>query len=479
MVLDHGDSLQLRRVGNWTGSLRRITTTILSLSDRGPVLVTEFTGAQETDDATGPEIGPGRRLRICMLTTFYPPYNFGGDGIGVQRLSAGVARRGHSVTVVHDADAFLALNGGIEPPPATPTPGVDVVTLKSKLGVISPLLTQQFGRPVVHGQTLRTLLGEGFDVTFFHNISLVGGPALLREGRGVTLYEAHEHWLVCPTHVLWRYNRERCDARDCVRCALSYHRPPQLWRSTGLLEREMDNVDAFIAKSAFSRDKHHEFGFSRDMEVIPYFLPADSGNVPAATGLQSPHERPFFLFVGRLEKIKGLDDVIPSFGGTDGPDLLIAGDGVYAESLRALAKDMPRVRFLGRVPGEQLRSYYEHALALVVPSVCFETFGIILIEAFRQGTPVIARRLGPFPEIVEASGAGLLFENRVELEAAMRELSETPRRRDALAQAGRVAFAERWSEEAVMPQYLDLIHRMASAKGDQSIVDALAGRGIA
>ena len=479
MVLDPGDGLQLRRVGNWAGSVRRITTTILSLSDRGPVLVTEFTGAQETDDATDRENGPGQRLRICMLTTFYPPYNFGGDGIGVQRLAAAFARRGHSVTVVHDADAFLALNGGIEPAPAASIPGVEVVTLRSKLGIISPILTHQFGRPVVQGRKLRALLGEGFDVTFFHNVSLVGGPVLLREGRGVTLYEAHEHWLVCPTHVLWRYNRELCDARDCVRCVLSYHRPPQLWRSTGLLERELDNVDAFIAKSAFSRDKHHEFGFPREMEVIPYFLPPDTAGADLVTEAPSPHSRPFFLFVGRLEKIKGLEDVIPSFAGTDGPDLLVAGDGDYATSLRALAADMPRVHFLGRVPSEQLGSYYHHALALIVPSVCFETFGIIIIEAFRKGTPVIARRLGPFPEIVETADAGLLFENRAELEAAMHELAEFPERREALANAGRRAFAEHWSEEAVMPQYLDLIRRTASAKGEQSIVDALASGGPA
>ena len=443
------------------------------------MVLTEFTGAHVTDDATDRQTGPGRRLRVCMLTTFYPPYNFGGDGIGVQRLAAAFARRGHSVTVVHDADAFLALNGGIEPAPATPIRGVAVVTLKSRLGLISPLLTQQLGRPVVHRQTLHTLLGDGFDVTFFHNISLVGGPALLREGRGVTLYEAHEHWLVCPTHVLWRYNRERCDARDCVRCVLSYHRPPQLWRSTGLLERELDNVDAFIAKSAFSRDKHHEFGFPRDMEVIPYFLPQDTAGADPVAEAPSPHSRPFFLFVGRLEKIKGLEDVIPSFAGTDGPDLLIAGEGDHAASLRSLAADMPRVRFLGRVPGDQLGSYYHHALALIVPSVCFETFGIIIIEAFRKGTPVIARRLGPFPEIVETADAGLLFENRAELEAAMHELAEFPERREALADSGRRAFAEHWSEEAVMPQYLDLIRRMASAKGEQSIVDALASGGPA
>ena len=44
-------------------------------------------------------------LRFCMLTTFYPPYAFGGDAIGIQRLSRALVRRGHQVTVVHDAEA--------------------------------------------------------------------------------------------------------------------------------------------------------------------------------------------------------------------------------------------------------------------------------------------------------------------------------------------------------------------------------------
>ena len=49
-------------------------------------------------------------LRFCFLTTFYPPHNFGGDGIAVQRLARGLVRAGHQVTVVHDTDAFAALS---------------------------------------------------------------------------------------------------------------------------------------------------------------------------------------------------------------------------------------------------------------------------------------------------------------------------------------------------------------------------------
>ena len=54
-------------------------------------------------------------LSFCHLTTFYPPHNFGGDGIGVQRLARALVRRGHRVTVVHDTDAYHSLHPA--PPP--------------------------------------------------------------------------------------------------------------------------------------------------------------------------------------------------------------------------------------------------------------------------------------------------------------------------------------------------------------------------
>jgi glycosyltransferase involved in cell wall biosynthesis len=415
-----------------------------------------------------------RELRICMFTTFYPPHNFGGDGIAVQRLARALARRGHRITVVHDVDAYNALHQGPEPESTAEADGITVERLRSGLGTVSSLLTQQLGHPVANRGRIRRILDEGnFDVTVFHNVSLVGGPGLLREGRGVTLYEAHEHWLVCPTHVLWRHNREACPARQCTRCVLAHRRPPQIWRYTGMLQRELKHVDAFIAKSQFSREKHKEFGFPREMEVIPYFLPDNEEGkgkgTESSTGTGTHAHagtggRPYFLFVGRLEKIKGLDDVIPAMAQYPDADLLIAGDGEYRQTLEQLARGVPNVRFLGRIGLDQLNGLYRGAVALVVPSVCFETFGIILIEAFRQGTPVIARRIGPFPEIVDASGGGVLFDSARDLLDAMKRLQTQPEERERMARAARAGFAAHWSESAVLPKYLDLIQQLSEQK---------------
>jgi len=413
-----------------------------------------------------------RPLRIAFVTTFYPPYNFGGDGIATQRLARALAGRGHHVTVIHDIDAFNLLHPGPEPAPGDEPEGLEVVGLRSGVAGLSSLLTQQLGRPVVMGRRIREILDEGrFDVIHYNNISLVGGPGVLALGDAVKVYEAHEHWLVCPSHVLWRHNREVCTGRQCLRCVIAYRRPPQLWRYTGLLERHLDEVDLFIAKSEFSRVKHREFGFEREMEVLPYFLPDRplTARAPGTADGESPHPRPFFLFVGRLERIKGLDDVIPAFSGYESADLVIAGDGTDGDRLERLAAGNPRVRFLGRQPLEALERYYRSAIALIVPSICFETFGIILIEAFRQRTPVIARRLGPFPEIVEACGGGELFEDAAELVAAMERMRADPGHRERCAAGGLDGFDARWSESAVVPRYLEMLGRAAEHGGRPEI----------
>lgn len=407
-------------------------------------------------------------LRIAMLTTFYPPYSFGGDAIGIQRLAQALVDRGHDVTVIHDEDAFLTL-GGKATAPESRHDQPKRIGLRSGMGLMSNLLTQQTGRPLVHGRRIRGILEEGnFDIIWHNNASLVTGPGFFGMGDALQVYEAHEHWLVCPMHVLWRYNRELCDKRKCLSCTLSFRRPPQWWRYTGLLERKARKIDLFIAKSEFSRRKHAEFGFSQPMETVPYFLP----DVPQAKD-RPETDRPYFLFVGRLEKIKGLQDVIPLFRQDPGADLVIIGDGEYRAELEAQANGIASVKFMGRMPPEDLARWYKGAISLIVPSACYETFGIILIESFRMGTPVIARRLGPFPEIVERAKAGLLFETADDLRDAIIRFRDDKSFRDGTAKAARAAFETIWTEEAVLKEYARKLTAAAARAGRTDLAKRL------
>src|SRR5262249_27357569 len=88
-----------------------------------------------------------RPLRFCMITTFYPPYTFGADGIFVHRLSNELARLGHQVEVIHCIDAYRLR--ARQPPTQSYEnhPNVTVHGLKSPLGFLSPLASQQTGFP--------------------------------------------------------------------------------------------------------------------------------------------------------------------------------------------------------------------------------------------------------------------------------------------------------------------------------------------
>jgi len=402
--------------------------------------------------------------RVCFFTTFYPPYNFGGDGIAVQRLARGLAARGHDITVVHDADAFTVLSPREADPVVVEPSGIRVITLRSHVPTVSSLLTQQLGRPILNARRLRETIARGrFDVIVFNNTSLVGGPGLLAYAGDIpSIYIAHEHWLVCPTHVLWRHNREACDHRECFTCQLRYRRPPQLWRNTAWFNRQLECVTRFVALSEFSRTKHREMGFPREMDVLPLFLPDVVEESPSYD--VSPHVRPYFLFVGRLERIKGVEDAVDAFAG-DGPaDLLVIGRGSHAAELRARAAGYHRVHFLGYRPSDQLARYYRHAIASVASSRGYETFGFTLIESFSHGTPVLARRIGSFPELIEQSGGGRLFDTSDGLRQLVAELAASPDMRRELGERGRESRVRRWSETAVVPQYEALMEQLKPSR---------------
>lgn len=405
-------------------------------------------------------------LRFCMITTFYPPFSFGGDATYVYRLTNELAQRGHHVDVIHCADSYRIL-ARREPADSVPNhPNVRVHTLRSSLGFVSPLVTQQTGRPFLKRRQIRAILAANtFDVIHFHNISLVGGPGILRYGNGVKLYTIHEHWLVCPMHVLWKQNRELCTKKSCFSCTLTYRRPPQWWRYSRLLERALADVDAFIAPSGFTRDKHRENGLDIPIVHIPHFLPRTDDPEAAQTGAAAQvAQRPYFLFVGRLTKVKGLQNLIPIFRRYPHADLLVAGEGDYEKELRQHAADVPSVKFLGAVPYPELRRLYRGAIALIASSICYEVFGMTVIEASAERTPVIARNLGGLAETVRESGGGFLYSSDGELIEAMERLRLDPALRSRAGEIAYRSYLEKWTEEAHLRKYFALIHELQARK---------------
>jgi glycosyltransferase involved in cell wall biosynthesis len=148
----------------------------------------------------------------------------------------------------------------------------------------------------------------------------------------------------------------------------------------------------------------------------------------------------------------------------NGADLLVAGSGGQAEELRALAAPNPRIKFLGPQPQKALGNLYHHALATLVPSITYETFGIIIVESFARKTPVIVRDLGALPEVVQDSGGGYIYRTDDELAAAIEKIACSPQHRNELGERGYQAFRRYWSKEAHMQLYSSLINDLAMKK---------------
>jgi len=410
-------------------------------------------------------------LKFCMVTTFYPPYNFGGDGVFVYRLANALAHRGHEVHVIHDIDAFALLSKTSSAPSTLNHPNIRLHSLsRNGFGSIDLLLTHQLGRPVSkHHQIKEILEQSNFDVIHFHNISLLGGPDVLRYGQGIKLCTLHDHWFVCAMHVLWRLDREACTQRTCVSCTLAGHRPPQLWRFTDAVKRAVSHVDTFIAPSYFAISSHAANGFPAPIRYLPHFLPDTELKVADNISFSYAHPRPYFLFVGRLEKIKGVQVLLEQFRTYNSADLLIVGTGIYEGELRQMAQGLTHVHFLGHIDHTQLKGLYRQAIAALVPSLCYETFGLVAIEAFAVGTPVIVHAMGALPEVLQTGGGGLVYHDSQELLKAMEALRTQPDLRRQLGSQAYENFMQNYTEKQHLNRYYDLISQFGNVRSLQEV----------
>jgi glycosyltransferase involved in cell wall biosynthesis len=414
-------------------------------------------------------------MKIAMITTFFGAHSFGGDAAYVDRLSQALCRRGHEVHVYYCVDAFNAVRGGHPLRPYTPPEGLHVHPLKSRFGILSPLATQATGLPLFKSAALSLALdAPDLDVVHFHNISLVGGPGLLLLGanrRAVRIMTAHEHWLICPMHLLWKNDREVCTAPACTSCCVLGRRPPQVWRAGPAIERGLRALDALILPSHHALEEHRRRGVGANVPLVhlPYFLPdLWSGGIER----QPPEklERPYLAAAGRLVKMKGFQRLIPLLRYLPEVDLRIAGAGPYEPVLRSLARDIPNVHFEGLLGGESLARLFRSARAVVVPSLFPETFGYVVLEAFAVGTPVIVHEGGgALYETGFLSGGGLGYRTDTELLTAMRRMVHDNGLHDDLAARGFAVRMGEWSETEHLDHYFALISGARAAREKQSI----------
>lgn len=397
-----------------------------------------------------------------MLSTFYPPHHFGGDATYVRALSRELVRLGHHVEVVYCEDAFNIVNRQGSAVNTDIDNGVFVHKLKSSLGVLSPLITQQTGRPGLKRSALKEILDRDFDVVNFHNISLLGGPGILKLSRApVTLFTLHEHWLLCPTHIFWKNKQRACERPQCFRCSIRSAIPPQLWRYTGLIRRSLLSVDRLLAPSEFTAIKHLQNGVQQDIRVLPLFSLLD----PCESETRAAVEPRKFVYVGRVTASKGVIPLLRLFARLQRFRLQLIGDGDLLERLKAEYAQCGNIEFTGAVEQTELVRHYQGACALILPSLAPETFGLSVAEAFACGTPALVRQAGGSGELVKTTGAGFVYRDDDELEKYLHRIAEDHELRSDLGKKAREGFTTNYTIARHMEAYLGHIKEIQRRKG--------------
>jgi glycosyltransferase involved in cell wall biosynthesis len=213
-----------------------------------------------------------------------------------------------------------------------------------------------------------------------------------------------------------------------------------------------DAVDVYIALTEFSRRKFIAGGLPADRIVVkPNSVYPDPGVVEA--------DRAYHLYAGRLSEEKGLMTLLQAWTSLRGVPLKVAGDGPLAPDAARFIKDNDlagSVELLGRVGRAELLELLRGAISVVIPSICYETFGRSVVEAFACGTPVAASRIGALEENVEHEVNGLLFEpgNAADLARSIAALGEDSARLARMGQAARRTYESLFAAE---PNYRLLV----------------------
>lgn len=252
-----------------------------------------------------------------------------------------------------------------------------------------------------------------------HNFRLLCPQAMLL--RDSTICED------CIGHLPWRAVTRKCYRDSSLQSAvltgmLATH------RAIGTFENK---VALYIATNHFCRDKFIEGGLPAErLRIKPHFVdnPAPEPDWSGRRG---------GLFIGRLSPEKGLDLLIDAARQLSAPALQVIGTGPMEKDVTAAFGQ----QYLGHRERQQVLHLLGQAEFLVAPSTCYETFGLVGIEAFSCGTPVIASRRGSFGELVQDGVTGLLFTpgDAGDLAAKIEWALEHP---GAMRDMGRAARAE-------------------------------------
>jgi glycosyltransferase involved in cell wall biosynthesis len=413
-------------------------------------------------------------MHILMLAQFYAPV-IGGEERHVQDLCIELVKHGHKVTV-----ATLQVPGV---PEFEVDQGVQIHRIKSTTQRASWLYKQaerSHHPPLPDPEVSRTLKHiierEKPDIVHAHNWMLYSFLPLKSWSGLPLVLSLHDYSFRCTQKRLMRSGK-LCSGPSLVKCmnCAAEHYGGVKGRVTAFTHQLSSPlvraaVDIFLPVSQATAVGNGLVEKGLPFEIIPNFISEAPGlkQEDVNAFISQLPEDSFLLFVGDLSRDKGVDVLLRAYANVkNAPRLVLIG-----RKRPDTPADLPgNVMMMGSWPHSAVMEAYRRSSFSMLPSVCPETFGIVVIEAMSMGRPVIASRIAGLADIIGEGENGLLVPpgDAEALSKAIQRLVDDPLLREQMGR-GALRRAQDFRSGVIVPRIEAVYHQLLrTTPGIQSV----------
>ncbi len=358
-------------------------------------------------------------LNILMVN--YVWYQIGGDWTYIDNLRKLYQSKGHHVVPFamksdKDAESYGYDKYFVD--------FIDYKQLNANKSIVNGVkaLTKSIYSRQAKANMERLLADTKIDIAHLHNINHYITPSILPilKKRNIPIvWTLHDYTLICPENSFISHGSicEKCKGGKFIQCGINKCKKGSVLASSlaGLenyVHRYMNlfkHVDYFLCPSEFLYNKFYEFGFFRDKLRVTNLCFNFNNEALAA---QTKSDERYILYVGRLEKIKGITTLLKAVNGLNIPLKIVGGGNLQSEVQEYInANNLTDVQLLGHKTLPEVYNLVANAQFTVCPSEWYENYPFSVTEAMSFKKAIIGANIGGIPELIMNEKTGLLFES--------------------------------------------------------------------
>ncbi|MFH0814489.1 MAG: glycosyltransferase [Candidatus Falkowbacteria bacterium] len=346
-------------------------------------------------------------MKICIITNLYQPHSRGGAELIAKTMANGFVSAGDSVVVIS----------------TKPTRGLSVDQASGRMRIYRflPLNIFYYLNDYKHSAPIR-LLWHFFDMFNWHSAKVVAGilknekpdlvvthnlkgiglliPRVIARLKLKHVHVLHDVQLVVPSGLILKNHEQDFSIVGW---------PTRVY--AGICRWLFGKVSFVVSPSKWLLDFYVRNGFFKNSQQQTIRNPVVGVETRHVSSLQKTNQ---FLFVGQIEKHKGIDWLVNFWRKKNIADeLLIVGHGSLKHGYETANQDecykSANIKFFGKKTREELEEMYRPADFLIAPSLCYENSPTVIQSAFQNGVPVIVADIGGAAELVENKKTGFIF----------------------------------------------------------------------